>query len=69
MAEGLLPIPDWPDYGATPDGRIWAIGSNWRGYGAREMKLETDSDGYRRIRFTANGERKRQVDRDNLCRA
>lgn len=47
-----------PGYDVTPDGRVFSLTSNWRGYGIREMKQDLNSDGYPRVRLTINGIRK-----------
>ena len=57
---GVRPIPGWDGYAATPDGRIWSISSNWRGYGARELSQDLDTHSYPSVRLkTAVGVRKR----------
>lgn len=45
-------------YDVTPDGRVFSLTSNWRGYGIREMKQDLNSHGYPRVRLTINGIRK-----------
>lgn len=57
---GHTPIPDWSGYAATPDGEIWSIESDWRGYGERPLKHVLTRDFYRSVRLTVgNGTRKR----------
>lgn len=54
------PIPNWPGYGATPDGRIWSLSANWRGYGQRVLAPHSDRDQYQSVRLTfAKGSRKK----------
>lgn len=53
----FTPIPGWPDYAASSDGRIWAVGTNWRGYGARELAAHPDRHGYLGVRLTSSGRR------------
>lgn len=54
------PIPGWPGYLATPDGRIFAD-TNWRGYGRRELRQNLDRYGYPSVRLTVEaGCRKKQ---------
>lgn len=55
------PIPECPGYGATADGRIWSLTSNWRGYGVRPLTPVLDRDGYHRVRFMANGKRAKRT--------
>ncbi len=60
-ATHYAPIPGWDGYAATPDGRILSLGSNWRGYGVREIRQELNRDGYPCVRLTLpTGKRKRQ---------
>ena len=48
-----------PGYEVMPDGRVFSISSNWRGYGRREMKQIPDQDGYPTVRILVDGKRKR----------
>lgn len=60
VAGNWTDIPDWPGYAAARDGRIWSLDSNWRGYGARELRREIDRGGYPCVRLTfGSGKRKR----------
>lgn len=45
-------------YEVTEDGRVFSLVSNWRGYGRREMR-QHDRRGYKIVRLTVNGERKK----------
>ena len=46
----VRPIPDFPDYGVSWDGRIWSYrNAQWR-------KTRTDSQGYTRINFSINNQ-------------
>lgn len=47
-----------PGYEVTEDGRVFSVGSNWRGYGRREMWQTPNDDGYPSVRLTINGKRK-----------
>ena len=47
------------DYEVTRDGRVFALRTNWRGYGVREMKQHPDPDGYPSVRLTLDGRRQR----------
>ena len=59
MAAKHTPIPGWPGYVATRDGRIFSE-SNWRGYGLRELRQDVDRHGYPSVRLTPMfGRRKR----------
>ena len=46
-------------YEIGPDGRVWSVGSNWRGYGKREMEQRPDRDGYLYVRLTIDGKRRK----------
>lgn len=46
-------------YEITRDGRVLSVGSNWRGYGKREMKQHIDTDGYMIVRLTTNGNKRK----------
>ena len=48
-----------PQYEVTRDGRVFSVGSNWRGYGRREMRQTPNADGYPSVRLTINGRRVR----------
>lgn len=46
-----------PGYEITRDGRVFSVGSNWRGYGRREMRQTPNASGYPSVRLTVNGKR------------
>ena len=46
-------------YEVTRDGRVFSTGSNWRGYGRRELVQRLDPFGYPSVRLTIDGRRKR----------
>lgn len=46
-------------YEVTSDGRIFSIGTNWRGYGRREMRQQLNASGYPSVRIIQDGKRKR----------
>lgn len=46
-------------YEVTPNGRVFSIAHNWRGYGRREMRQALNADGYPSVRLTINGKRRR----------
>jgi hypothetical protein len=48
-----------PGYRVTADGRVFAVSTNWRGYGEREMRQTPNADGYPSVRLTIDGKRKR----------
>lgn len=48
-----------PGYRVTPDGRVYSVGHNWRGYGEREMRQTLNADGYPSVRLTIDGKRTR----------
>ena len=48
-------------YEVTPDGRVFSVGSNWRGYGKRELSQTLNAHGYPSVRLVVNGKRKRLV--------
>ena len=48
-----------PGYEVMPDGRVFSVTSNWRGYGRREMLPSPNTDGYPSVRLRINGARKR----------
>lgn len=39
-----------PGYVVTRDGRVFSTGTNWRGYGVRELAAQPNSHGYLRVR-------------------
>jgi hypothetical protein len=53
------PIPGYPGYEASRDGRVFSVSSNWRGYGVREMRQTLNADGYPSVRVMIDGQRKR----------
>lgn len=56
-------------YDATEGGSIVSTSSNWRGYGAREMRQHLSKDGYLRVRLTVDGRRKWHSVHRLVCRA
>ena len=50
-----------PGYEVTPDGRVFSVDSNWRGYGQRELTQTLNSHGYPSVRMTINGVRSRRL--------
>lgn len=50
-----------PGYRVTPDGRVFSLATNWRGYGEREMQQTPNDDGYPSVRILVNGKRKRMA--------
>ena len=46
-------------YRVTQDGRVFSVGSDWRGYGEREMSQHLNKHGYLCVRLTVNGVRKK----------
>ena len=50
-----------PGYEVTPDGRVFSVDSNWRGYGRRELAQTLNSHGYPSVRMTINGVRSRRL--------
>lgn len=46
-------------YEITSDGKVFSIGSNWRGYGKRELTQDLNDDGYPSVRLSINGKRTR----------
>ncbi len=45
-------------YRIEPDGRIFSIAHNWRGYGERQVTPTVNSHGYLSVRLTINGKRR-----------
>jgi len=54
----LKTLPHIPGYAISPEGIVFSLKHNWRGYGIREMKATPNSHGYLRARLTVNGRRK-----------
>lgn len=50
-----------PGYEVTQDGRVFSTGTNWRGYGRREMQQDLNDGGYPSVRILLNGKRKRMA--------
>lgn len=48
-------------YEVTPDGRVFSLDSNWRGYGSRELVQQLNSHGYPSVRMYVHGIRKRML--------
>lgn len=57
-AQSISPIPQIAGYGATADGRIWSLASNWRGYGVREISPTPNGRGYLKVRVMLGGKRR-----------
>lgn len=58
---GHTPIPGFPGYRVTDDGRVYST-SNWRGLGERELKHQPNDDGYPSVRlYNSRGRRKRMA--------
>ncbi len=57
----LTPIPGYLGYAASPNGSIWAVGTNWRGYGARPLDARLDQGGYPYVRLRVDGRRVRST--------
>ncbi|MBZ9759448.1 HNH endonuclease [Mesorhizobium sp. CA8] len=50
-----------PTYEVTRDGRVFSVGSNWRGYGKRELTQVLNKDGYPSVRIIIDGKRKNRT--------
>lgn len=48
-----------PGYEVTNDGRVFSVGTNWRGYGRRELSQDLNHDGYKSVRIIVDGKRTR----------
>ena len=48
-----------PGYEVTQEGRVFSVGTNWRGYGRRELVQDLNDGGYPSVRIVVNGQRKR----------
>jgi hypothetical protein len=48
-----------PGYEVTSDGRVFSVGTDWRGYGRREMGQTLNADGYPSVRILIDGKRTR----------
>lgn len=48
-------------YEVTPEGRVFSLDSNWRGYGKRELTQQLNSHGYPSVRMYVDGKRKRML--------
>jgi hypothetical protein len=57
----FTPIPGYPGYAVTRDGRVYSTASNWRGYGVRELARTPDDDGYLCVRLTIDKGRRKRV--------
>ena len=53
-----IPIPQIAGYGATADGSIWSLTSNWRGYGQRVLKAVPNGRGYLKVRLQLGSHRR-----------
>lgn len=58
MSGKHTPIDFAPGYAVSEDGRVWAVGTNWRGYGEREIKPTENGHGYLKVRLTIGGRRR-----------
>ncbi|MCH5645131.1 HNH endonuclease [Gordonia sp. ABSL49_1] len=61
-AEQLLAgitIAEYPNYRVYTDGTVWSVGTDWRGYGMREMKQIPDMYGYLKVRLTNTAGRRK----------
>ena len=47
-----------PGYEVTRDGKVISIGSNWRGYGNRELRQSLNASGYPSVRLVIDGVRR-----------
>ena len=57
--ERWLPVPGYEGlYEASDQGHVRSVGTNWRGYGARQITEGFNTDGYLRVRLTKDGKRK-----------
>lgn len=53
------PINEWLSaYEVTKDGRVFAVGTNWRGYGKRELVQQINTYGYPSVRLSLKKARK-----------
>lgn len=52
-------LPQYPQYEVDQYGRVYAVGTNWRGYGRRELTRDLNADGYPSVRVTVDGQRRR----------
>lgn len=57
LLQGIT-VRDFPDYKVLPDGTVWSLGSNWRGYGPRQLTAHPNSGGYLRVRMGSGELRK-----------
>lgn len=48
-----------PGYEVTPDGLVYSVAHNWRGYGRRELRQDLNGNGYPSVRITIGGKRTR----------
>ena len=59
-----------PGYEVSSNGAVLSISTNWRGWGAREMKWSSDGSGYPVVRLTTpEGVRKKFKVHQLVCRA
>lgn len=47
-----------PGYEVSRDGRVVSTGSNWRGYGSRELRQRLNASGYPSVRLVVDGKRR-----------
>jgi hypothetical protein len=57
----FVPCLGFPGYEVSDDGRVRSVGTNWRGYGPRELVPQPDDDGYLRVRLTIANKRRKRV--------
>lgn len=63
-------IEGFPGYHVTRCGRVLSTGSNWRGYGARELRQHPNSHGYPSVHVQSpNGRRQRILVHTAVARA
>lgn len=56
--EHTTPIPGMENYGISEQGGVYALLTDWRGYGIRRMTQHIDQDGYPYVRLTTSGKRR-----------
>ncbi len=64
----LVALSAFPGYGIHCDGSVWAVGTNWRGYGARHL-TPVEMRGYLNVRMNVAGKRLRVPVHRLVCRA
>lgn len=56
-ADAATELTDYPGYSIDRAGQVWSEGSNWRGYGTRQITPVEDMQGYLKVRLTIEGKR------------